>query len=134
MKNTCEIFIRNNPLLYYKKKLFYLTHWLHVAFYILLIIHCHNFWKWFIGPFVLMIFERIYNFYRTQSTNYGETYIKDVNLLSSNVTQLIITRPPNFKFRSGDYIFIKIPAIARFEWHPFTISSAPELKGTVNYW
>ena len=76
-----------------------------------------------------MIFERIYNFYRTQSVNYGDTYIKDVNLLSSNVTQLIITRPPNFKFRSGDYIFIKIPTIARFEWHPFTISSAPELQG-----
>jgi len=100
-----------------------------VVFYILLIIHCSNFWKWFIVPFALMIFERIYNFYRIQSVNYGETYIKDVNLLSSNVTQLIVTRPPNFKFRSGDYIFIKIPTIARFEWHPFTISSAPELKG-----
>lgn len=44
------------------------------------------------------------------------------------VTQLIITRPPNFKFRCGDYLLIKIPKIARSEWHPFTISSAPELK------
>ncbi len=41
---------------------------------------------------------------------------------------MIITRPPNFKFRSGDYLYIKIPRIARYEWHPFTISSAPELK------
>jgi hypothetical protein len=118
-----------NFILFSNEKLFYFTHWLYVVFYILLIIHCSNFWKWFIVPFALMIFERIYNFYRIQSVNYGETYIKDVNLLSSNVTQLIVTRPPNFKFRSGDYIFIKIPTIARFEWHPFTISSAPELKG-----
>lgn len=42
---------------------------------------------------------------------------------------MIIPRPPNFKFKSGDYLFIKVPKIARYEWHPFTISSAPDLKG-----
>src|SRR5262249_40013876 len=26
----------------------------------------------------------------------------------------------------GDYVFLRIPAIAKHEWHPFTISSAPE--------
>lgn len=45
------------------------------------------------------------------------------------MTHLVITRPKNFNFKSGDYMFIKIPKIARNEWHPFTISSAPELKG-----
>jgi len=45
------------------------------------------------------------------------------------VTNLVITRPPNFKFKCGDYIFINIPKIAKYEWHPFTISSAPEVKG-----
>lgn len=33
-------------------------------------------------------------------------------------------------FQPGDYIFIQVPAIARYEWHPFTISSAPEVQGT----
>lgn len=47
------------------------------------------------------------------------------------VTNLVITRPTNFKFKSGDYIFINIPKIAKYEWHPFTISSAPELKGDI---
>ena len=28
--------------------------------------------------------------------------------------------------RPGDYVFLRIPAIASHEWHPFTISSAPE--------
>jgi NADPH oxidase len=27
--------------------------------------------------------------------------------------------------KAGDYAFLKIPALARHEWHPFTISSAP---------
>ena len=54
-----------------------------------------------------------------------------------------------FSFKAGDYVFINIPTISRyyvfafhmlmllfikancrFEWHPFTISSAPELKDT----
>jgi len=39
---------------------------------------------------------------------------------------LVITRPKSFKFKSGDYLLLRIPKIAKFEWHPFTISSAPE--------
>jgi len=105
-----------------------MTHWLHIVYYIILILHATNFWKWFIGPLFLVIFERLFTCFRVQSTKYGDSFIKDVNLLSSKVTQLIITRPPNFKFKSGDYLFIRIPKIARYEWHPFTISSAPELK------
>lgn len=38
----------------------------------------------------------------------------------------MIKRPPHFYFRPGDYVFVNIPAIAKYEWHPFTLSSAPE--------
>lgn len=38
----------------------------------------------------------------------------------------MIKRPIHFDFHPGDYIFVNIPAIAKYEWHPFTISSAPE--------
>ena len=40
-----------------------------------------------------------------------------------------MTRPKNYNFKSGDYLFINIPEIAKYEWHPFTISSAPDLQG-----
>jgi predicted ferric reductase len=42
------------------------------------------------------------------------------------VTHLKLDRPRGFTFRPGDFLFLKIPALSRFEWHPFTISSAPE--------
>ena len=45
---------------------------------------------------------------------------------------LVIRRPPHFAFKPGDYIFINIPAIATFEWHPFTISSAPEQSDVIS--
>lgn len=47
------------------------------------------------------------------------------------MTHLVLTRPTNFTYGPGDYIFIQIPAIAKYEWHPFTISSAPEQQGFI---
>jgi NADPH oxidase 5 len=114
--------IRNNGYF----ELFYYTHWLHILYYVIMIIHSDEFWKWFIIPFVFVLIERLYSIYKLKSKKYGLTLIKQVNLLASNVTNLVITRPKNFKFKSGDYIFINIPSITRTEWHPFTISSAPE--------
>ncbi len=48
------------------------------------------------------------------------------------MVSLVIKRPPHFTFKPGDYIFINIPAIATFEWHPFTISSAPEQSDEIS--
>lgn len=42
------------------------------------------------------------------------------------VTYLALTRPRRFNYQAGDYVFLKIPSIAKTEWHPFTISSSPE--------
>lgn len=35
-------------------------------------------------------------------------------------------RPLGFDYTPGDYVFLRIPAVARHEWHPFTLTSAPE--------
>lgn len=31
-----------------------------------------------------------------------------------------------FRMEVGQYIFVNCPAISRLEWHPFTLTSAPE--------
>jgi hypothetical protein len=36
-----------------------------------------------------------------------------------------MTKPANFKYKSGMYLFLKCPQISSFEWHPFSITSAP---------
>lgn len=70
----------------------------------------------------------VYTFFRVvwQRNGHGKTYISSGILLPSKVTHLVIKRPPHFYFRPGDYVFVSIPAIAKYEWHPFTLSSAPE--------
>ncbi|XP_056645958.1 NADPH oxidase 5 isoform X1 [Diorhabda sublineata] len=106
-------------------EVFYYTHLMYVPFWILLILHGPNFWKWFIIPGIAYGLERAYRstFIVTER---GKTYISSGLLLPSKVTHLVIKRPVSFDFHPGDYVFVKIPAIAKYEWHPFTISSAPE--------
>lgn len=113
-------------------QIFYWTHLLYVPFFLLLILHCPNFWKWFIIPGLLYLCERLYRFSLMRS-EHGKTYISSGLLLPSKVTHLVIKRPPHFDFHPGDYVFVNIPAIAKYEWHPFTISSAPEQEGKYSY-
>ncbi|XP_052261519.1 NADPH oxidase 5-like isoform X2 [Dreissena polymorpha] len=112
-------------------QVFYWTHMLYVPFWILLILHCKRFWMFIVGPGVLFLLEKVSRSKLIKMARFGDTYIEEVNLLPSGVTHLVITRPTNFRFRPGDYIFIQIPEIATYEWHPFTISSAPEMEGHI---
>ncbi|XP_026680929.1 uncharacterized protein LOC103511343 [Diaphorina citri] len=109
-------------------EVFYWTHLLYVPFWILLILHCPNFWKWVILPGIIYCCERIFRF-TIMRCKRGKTYISSGLLLPSKVTHLVIKRPQHFDFHPGDYVFVNIPAIAQYEWHPFTISSAPEQEG-----
>lgn len=112
-------------------EVFYWTHTLYIPFWILLIFHGHDFWKWFLAPGIIFIAEKISRSKWIKQARYGKTYIEEVTLLPSSVTHLEITRPGNFAYQPGDYIFIQIPAVSKHEWHPFTISSAPELGGRI---
>lgn len=109
-------------------QIFYWTHLLYIPFWILVVIHGPNFWKWLLVPGLIYLCERIYRF-SVMSSKRGKTYISSGLLLPSRVTHLVIKRPPHFDFHSGDYVFVNIPVIAHYEWHPFTISSAPEQEG-----
>ncbi|XP_066588886.1 NADPH oxidase 5 [Prorops nasuta] len=106
-------------------EVFYWSHLLYVPFWILMIFHAPNFWKWFIVPGLIYLVERIRRLAWIRAET-GKTYISSGLLLPSKVTHLVIKRPPQFDFRPGDYVFVNVPVIAGYEWHPFTISSAPE--------
>uniref|UniRef100_A0A671TJH3 NADPH oxidase 5 n=1 Tax=Sparus aurata TaxID=8175 RepID=A0A671TJH3_SPAAU len=104
-------------------EVFYWSHLSYVWVWSLLMVHCANFWKWFVVPGLLFLLEKIVGI---AVSRMGGLYIVEVNLLPSKVTHLVIRRPQFFHFKPGDYVYINIPVIAKYEWHPFTISSAPE--------
>lgn len=105
---------------------FYWTHQLFIIFYIFLIIHARHYWFWFIGQAIVYFIEKAHYLFKRCTTNKGRTLVHSATIEEANVIKLTIYRPPYFHFKPGDYVFLKISQIARFEWHPFTISSAPE--------
>lgn len=107
-------------------QIFYWTHLLYIPFFIALILHAPNCWKWLIGPLTLLFLEKLYSIIARYSSNSGRSYLHSATIEQSNVISLIIHRPKNFHFKAGDYIGINLPSVAVYEYHPFTISSAPE--------
>ena len=89
-------------------EVFYFTHYLYVFYYILLVLHAPEFWKWFLPVGILWIGERLYRLVQ-MFLGRGRTVIEEGNVLPSNVTNLVIKRPQNFNFNPGDWVFVNIP-------------------------
>ena len=106
-------------------QVFYFSHLLYLVYWLLLILHAPVFWKWFVVPGLLFIVEQGIRVCKGFSEE-SKSWVTMGVVLPSQVTSLVIRKPPHFNFKPGDYIFLNIPSIAFFEWHPFTISSAPE--------
>ncbi|KAJ4916167.1 Riboflavin synthase-like superfamily protein [Raphanus sativus] len=112
---------------------FWYTHHLLVVVYILLIVHGtflffsdkwyqKTTWMYISVPLVVYVAERSLRACRSQ--HYSVKILK-VSMLPGEVLSLIMSKPPGFKYKSGQYIFLQCPTISRFEWHPFSITSAP---------
>ncbi|KAA0709513.1 Cytochrome b-245 heavy chain [Triplophysa tibetana] len=78
-------------------------------------------WMWVIGPMIIYLCERILRFIRfMQPVSYRKIVIRP-----SRVLELQLVKD-GFKMEVGQYVFLNCPAISRLEWHPFTMTSAPE--------
>ncbi len=108
-------------------ELFYFTHLLYAAWFVLAIFHGPSFWMWVVGPIACFVVEQILRVAKRSPP----APVVDSTALRSGVTRLEVARPKGFTFRPADYCFVCIPSIARHEWHPFSISSAPERENLV---
>ncbi|KAF7368827.1 Superoxide-generating NADPH oxidase heavy chain subunit A [Mycena venus] len=75
---------------------------------------------WIVGG-VIWIIERVLREVRSRHV----TYISKVIQHPSDVMELQIKKEKTTP-RAGQYIFINCPEISYFQWHPFTLTSAPE--------
>jgi NADPH oxidase 5 len=102
--------------------LFYLAHMGYGLWFILALIHGPVFWQWVLFPVLGFAIELVIRWRTTKEA----TFVVNASLLPSKVLGLEVQRPASFNYQPGDYLFMKCPRISKFEWHPFTISSAPE--------
>jgi predicted ferric reductase/Ca2+-binding EF-hand superfamily protein len=103
-------------------EVFYATHMLYVAWFVLAIAHAPGILGAAAVALIGLAFEHTVRVARRAK----KTAILELSPLRSGVTRLLIRRPPGFDHSAGDYLFLRIPDVARHEWHPFTITSAPE--------
>ena len=101
--------------------MFYFTHFFYFAFWVVCVLHCTNFWKFFMLPAIIFFTGKLIMVYKWLEGR-GATHVVSGTLLPSKVTQLTIRRSPDFHFNPGDWVFVNLPTISRFEWHPFTLS------------
>ncbi|ONM32243.1 Putative respiratory burst oxidase homolog protein H [Zea mays] len=112
---------------------FWYAHHLLVIAYVLLVMHSYfifltkqwykrTTWMYLAVPVVFYASERSIRKIREQS--YRVSIIKAA-IYPGNVLSLYMTKPPGFKYKSGMYMFVKCPDVSPFEWHPFSITSAP---------
>ncbi|OQV04709.1 hypothetical protein CLAIMM_09557 isoform 2 [Cladophialophora immunda] len=75
---------------------------------------------WMVGGFTYLV-ERILREIR----GYQKTYITKVIEHPSNVVEIRIKKE-HTKTRAGQYIFLCCPEVSLWQYHPFTLTSAPE--------
>ena len=103
-------------------ELFYFTHLLYVAWFVLAVVHSTSFLFWAGAPLIGFVVEHVLRLGRRAR----KTVVTEGQALRSGVTRLELEPPKGFSWSPGDYAFLRIPSIANHEWHPFTISSAEE--------
>jgi hypothetical protein len=103
---------------------FWYTHHCFVVVYALLLVHGHylylthkwykkSTWMYLAVPMVLYACERLT---RALRSRVRAVKILKVGLHPGKVMSLCFSKPPGFRYRSGQYIFVNCAAVSPFEW------------------
>ncbi|KAJ1947275.1 hypothetical protein GGF37_000577 [Kickxella alabastrina] len=105
-------------------EVFYWMHHLFVPIIIILFVHgsAKSFQWYIIGPGAIYTIDRVYRLLRSRFAN---PRILSIIQHPSNVIELKFDRR-GMKFQVGQFIYLCVPSISGLEWHPFTLTSAPE--------
>ncbi|XP_025011882.1 respiratory burst oxidase homolog protein B isoform X2 [Ricinus communis] len=112
---------------------FWYSHHLFVIVYALFIVHGYYLylskdwykkttWMYLAVPMGLYAIERLIRAFRS---GYKSVKILKVAVYPGNVLALHMSKPQGFRYTSGQYIFVNCSAVSPFQWHPFSITSAP---------
>nr|CAD1823583.1 unnamed protein product [Ananas comosus var. bracteatus] len=112
---------------------FWYSHHLFIIVYVLFVIHGtflyltkkwykKTTWMYLAIPVTLYACERLL---RALRSGHETVRIQKVAVYPGNVLALYMSKPHGFRYKSGQYIFVNCSAVSPFEWHPFSITSAP---------
>ncbi|XP_027340100.1 respiratory burst oxidase homolog protein C isoform X3 [Abrus precatorius] len=113
---------------------FWYSHHLFIFVYAMLVVHGIKLyltkewykkttWMYLAVPITIYGLERLIRALRS-SIKYVK--ILKVTLYPGNVLALQMSKPQGFSYKSGQYMFVNCAAVSPVEWHPFSITSAPD--------
>ncbi|CAN6343180.1 unnamed protein product [Urochloa humidicola] len=114
--------------------MFWYSHHLFVIVYIAFVVHgvClyinrtwykQTTWMYLAIPVLLYAGERVLRALRSHGLT--TVRVEKVAVYPGNVIAIHMSKPHGFTYKSGQYIYVNCADVSPFEWHPFTITSAP---------
>ncbi|OEL23025.1 Respiratory burst oxidase-like protein B [Dichanthelium oligosanthes] len=114
--------------------MFWYSHHLFVIVYVAFVVHgvClyinrtwykQTTWMYLAIPLLLYAGERLLRALRSHGLT--TVRIEKVAVYPGNVIAIHMSKPHGFSYKSGQYIYVNCGEVSPFEWHPFTITSAP---------
>ncbi|CAL5214679.1 unnamed protein product [Lathyrus oleraceus] len=112
---------------------FWYSHHLFIIVYALLIIHGTKLyltkewykkttWMYLAIPITIYALERLT---RALRSSIKSVKILKVAVYPGNVLAINMSKPQGFSYKSGQYMLVNCAAVSPLEWHPFSITSAP---------
>ncbi|KAG9439094.1 hypothetical protein H6P81_019259 [Aristolochia fimbriata] len=113
---------------------FWYSHHLFVLVYALLLVHSmflfltknlveKTTWMYVAVPVSLYTGERIV---RAVRAGFYDVKVLQAITYPGKVLSLRLRKPEGFRYESGMYVFLQCPHISPFQWHPYSLTSAPD--------
>ncbi|KAL9375395.1 hypothetical protein Peur_032274 [Populus x canadensis] len=107
-------------------EIFYYTHHLYIVFLIFFLFHAgdRHFYSVFAGIFLFGL-DKLLRIVQSRP----ETCVLSARifLFPSKAIELTLPKDPRLKYTPTSVIYMKIPSISKFQWHPFSITSSSNL-------
>ncbi|KAL7138908.1 hypothetical protein ABFS83_09G014800 [Erythranthe nasuta] len=102
-------------------RVFYYTHHLYIVFLVFFLFHGgdRHFYIIFPGVFLFAL-DKLLRILQSRT----ETCVISARVFPCRAVELTLPKDPRLKYTPTSVIFLKIPSISRFQWHPFSVTSS----------
>ena len=113
-----------------RRRLFEVFYYLHIVFAIAFIICTYFHSGWMVPSFAIATMGLDWFIRSVLMAHWRYPKEANIKIMTETVVELTFPKGDAFQYNPGQYIYIAIPEISCFQWHPFSIVSSPN-KSTV---
>jgi len=121
---ACILLIYFSSLKVIRKRLFELFYFLHLTLLVGIIIGT-AFHTGYMVPLLVLFTTGVDLIVRKLLMPYRYPQEASLRIISESIVEVSFPKVKGFDYNPGQYVYIAIPEISRFEWHPFSFSTAP---------